>query len=362
MVESQSRRRLLASGAAGAIALTAGCIGGGDDDDEVSTDYRIATAEEGSIGYTAATAVVSILEDTDLGISLRAEPGVGSVEGLRRVGSADLPLQVTTTQATFTGAQSIDYLEDFESDPVDYKPQHVFAFAEVNQSIGSWAGVGASSLTVDEVDGLSYTRGPTDVGRLWSNPLAAILDVGIDELDTVVDLPTSAYTDIPTGVRDGRFDLFPAYYVSRIAAPGWLQELVSDSDMRVVDFPSDGPSNLDGTPFGYVEVPVDAIFDHDPGVDPIPTATDTVVVSGSRAVSEDAIYEMVKASMEDSETIIDAHAGFHLLEPEWMVEKFLAASDVPVHPGTARYLQEEGYWDDDLTEGEVDDSPQYGIE
>lgn len=361
MASWQTRRRVLASGAAGAAALTAGCLGGGDQSD-FTTEFQIATAEEGSIGYTAASAVISILEDRDVGLSLRAEPGVGSVEGLRQVGSAKLPLQVTTTQATFTASESVDYLEDFESNPVEYKPQHVLAFAEVNQSIGSWEGVDAETVTEDEIQGLSYTRGPTDVGRLWSNPLAAILGVEISELDSIVDLPTSAYTDIPTGVRDGRFDLFPAYFVSRIAAPGWLQELVSDSSFRVLGFPSDAESNLEGHPFGYVEVPTDNITDNDPGHDPIPTATDTVVVSGSRTASEEAIYQIVKASFDERQQIQDAHAGFHLMEPEWMVEKFVAANDVPVHPGTARYLQEEGYWTDDLTEGEVDDSPKFGVE
>lgn len=63
----------------------------------------------------------------------------------------------------------------------------------------------------------------------------------------------------------------------------------------------------------------------------------TLVTSAD--VSEDVVYELVKAVFENLDGFKDLHPALQVLEPESMVSEGLSA---PLHPGAERYFQEAG--------------------
>ncbi|MCW3489557.1 TAXI family TRAP transporter solute-binding subunit [Dethiobacter alkaliphilus] len=69
-----------------------------------------------------------------------------------------------------------------------------------------------------------------------------------------------------------------------------------------------------------------------------------------KTLSDDMVYDMVKAVMENNEDMMDAHAA----AAETVPENFEFMDVIPLHPGAARYFEEIGY--DIPAELVVDDS------
>lgn len=358
------RRDVLKAGSAGLVVGLAGCpTRNSEDRDEII----VGAPGEGTIGYTAATSIVSILEDGGYdNLNVRVEAGVSSEEGVRQVGSANFPMSIVTSTGAYSASENIYYEADFDSNPVEYEPMQVFHQNEINVSVGSYASVDAEEVTLDDLEGLTFAQGPAGVGRLWILTLTEPLGLEPTGLnDAGIDTEIVAYTDIPTGVREGRFDIYPAYFVSRMGAPGWLQELTADEDSRVLDYTDEARENVEDSPFAMVEIPAEDVFEHDNvGVDTIPTASlYHMHVSGSHT-SQELIYEYTKAVFENAEAFRDAHAGFHLFteDADWVVNEAIAALDsTPVHPGAVQYYEEVGAWDDQAPVGEVDDDPEFTL-
>jgi TRAP transporter TAXI family solute receptor len=60
----------------------------------------------------------------------------------------------------------------------------------------------------------------------------------------------------------------------------------------------------------------------------------------SDAVSEDAVYEVVKAVFENFDDFKGLHPAFGILEPEEMASAGLSAT---LHAGAAKYYREQGW-------------------
>ena len=60
----------------------------------------------------------------------------------------------------------------------------------------------------------------------------------------------------------------------------------------------------------------------------------------SADVSDDVVYNVVKAVFDDFDRFKGLHPAFEILEPEAMVSQGLS---VPLHPGAERYYREKGW-------------------
>ena len=58
----------------------------------------------------------------------------------------------------------------------------------------------------------------------------------------------------------------------------------------------------------------------------------------STEVSEDAVYELLKAMFDNQEDLIAGHAKFELLN----LEDAVKGISVPFHPGAIKYYDEQG--------------------
>lgn len=88
---------------------------------------------------------------------------------------------------------------------------------------------------------------------------------------------------------------------------------------------------------------------------PAPTDTDTVavgaVVIAADGISEDAIYDYVSAIFENTDTLAQQHGKGAELDLDYAA----SITDVPYHPGAAKYFAEKGY-DVPVKEGAGDGS------
>ena len=66
-------------------------------------------------------------------------------------------------------------------------------------------------------------------------------------------------------------------------------------------------------------------------------------------VSEENVYQFVKALAENTEGLMKVSKGFSGMHEgglDFQVDVINSIPEVPVHPGTAKYLKEQGRWND----------------
>ena len=74
--------------------------------------------------------------------------------------------------------------------------------------------------------------------------------------------------------------------------------------------------------------------------DPIPTYGVLATLVASTSVSDDAVYNLVKAVFENFDSFKGLHPAFAHLTPEEMVGN---GNSAPLHPGAERYYTEQGW-------------------
>lgn len=371
------RRQLLRTigmgGSALALATLAGCTEEdpdpdtdvGDDDDN-GTDvgdedpaddqatFTISSTSEGTMAYTALNGFAQLMNDAGSRIQLRVEPSSGNIESARLLARGDMPLATGTNGTIWSAYHAEDMEGDFGSDPLpeNRRPLQVLPWAELNFYYATYDGVGIEDMSQESLDGRTIATGPTGATGTWTAPLEMI---GID-LDSV-ELVSEEFAQTPSGIREGRFDLIPAYTVSRATVPGWLQELTGDEDVRIPPFTDEQQAALGEGYYNQVDLPASDTWEHDVGIEEIPTATTGYQTISTAHTSEEIVYEYVRTLFDHQGQVQDLHAGLVLFDPQFAVDSFVP--DVPIHPGAVQYFEEEGVWDDSLTVGEIDSDPEF---
>lgn len=135
---------------------------------------------------------------------------------------------------------------------------------------------------------------------------------------------------------DGKIDAFG--YVVGIPNSG-VAVATEGCGAYIVDLNTDIEKGLIGEfPFyGPVSIPKGAYS----------SVTDTVTTFGGYAtivtsakVSEDVVYEIVRAVFENLDDFKKLHPAYSILTPEGMIKNGLSA---PLHPGAVRYYKEKGW-------------------
>lgn len=355
MVTDLNRRTALSVIAGTGLSATiAGCA------DELGgeTEVTHATASEGSFGYTAATLFSEALQAADSPLSTRVEPTAGAYEAIRLLGQGDNAAFSLSSNGTLWSAVNDSDIEGgFGENPVEHKPMAITPWAEANNFLQTYEDRGIEEMS--DITDYTISLGPPGTRDLW----AAMLEMAgfdVDELDTI----TTEWPQTPAALREGRADVIPGAMMSRMTVQPWAEELVADEDIRIVPFGDEQLAELEDSYFPIVELDASDVYDVDVGVDTIPAPTMQFATATTGLVSEDLVYEYASAILGNYEDVQQEHPGLSLLDPEWVADQFSqdAWSEVPIHPGAARYLEDEGLLPDGANVGEVDDDPVFTLE
>jgi TRAP-type uncharacterized transport system substrate-binding protein len=161
------------------------------------------------------------------------------------------------------------------------------------------------------------------------------------------------YVELDTGVAgssldDGTISGLIAYTTAEVSVPPWLTEAELQTDMRILNPSDDEVAQLEASGFEVVEVDTSG-FETDVGVD---TALFVPFFYGFHVgteVSEDAVYAMLTAIDAHADELVAADDSYAVMAED-MAEfqrRGVEASvdDVEVHPGLARWMEEQGVWD-----------------
>jgi len=155
----------------------------------------------------------------------------------------------------------------------------------------------------------------------------------------VKDVSFSQMPEAVQGLKEGRAEAF--YYTLST----WVEDMTRTKQLYLVDIPADVPQKMSQQMPGWGFTQAE-IKDGEYGLAKGGVAIGVPMAIYARgALSEDAVYSMVKNMYEHHDELVAIHATF--LAP-WTLGNALMAIGAPIHPGAIRYYKEKGIWTADM--------------
>ncbi|GEN25112.1 C4-dicarboxylate ABC transporter substrate-binding protein [Halomonas cupida] len=252
-----------------------------------------------------------------------AETGA-TVDNLRRLSRDQIDMGLVTTN---TGYQAYAGEGDYASRPVDTRLLWVYTVAPQNVVLRQDAGV--SRLA--ELDGVRLNPGIT--GSSTETTTEAVLET----LGITPEYVRGSTTDVVDSIKDGRIAGYVKSGVGK-RLDGSTMDIATFTDVAVLSLDQQQAETLrsEMPDLAVVDIPEGAAE----GIPAYTTWAFGVAMHASPSLDEETAYRIVKAVMEHPEPQVNAFAA---LEGEDMAEMTLSVGSVPLHPGAARYFEEQGY-------------------
>ncbi|MGI9372819.1 MAG: TAXI family TRAP transporter solute-binding subunit [Hyphomicrobiales bacterium] len=290
----------------------------------------IGTAGVTGIYYAAGGAICWFVnrDRKEHGIRCSTESTGGSVYNLRNIRDGELDLGVFQSDWQFhaVGGTSV-----FEKDGKDEKLRAVFSLHPDTVAV-----VARKNANVMKMDGLKGKR--INLGNAGSGTRATA-DAWLDAVGWTND-DFALVTDFKSAEQskalcDGNID---AFYMVAGNPVGNIMEAATTCEITMVPMTGEKIDALvDSKPYyRHATIPGGLYRGVDDDVKTYGVAA-TFVTSSD--VSEDVIYQVVKAVFENFDAFRKLHPAFTNLNKEDMVNQALSA---PIHPGALRYYKEAG--------------------
>jgi uncharacterized protein len=300
-----------------------------------------ATSDVGSAGHTALVNLAALLNREWDGYRVDVLPTAGAVQSVIGYATGEFDGYYGADIAFFEMAEGIDRFEGF-ADQAERMPVQSF-----------WAYPMETGLAVHARDADTYTAwGDLGGEPVFTGPapwdVRANLERAMDELGVGHD-----YVEVDTGVagstlEGGDISALIAYTTAETEPPPWLTESELQTDMRILNPTDEEVAQLEAAGFEVVAVGTDN-FETDMGVDEALFVPFFYGFHLGMEVSEDDIYTMLTVIEAHVDELAGADPSYSVLA-DGMAEfqrRGVEASidDVEVHPGLARWMEEQGVWD-----------------
>lgn len=252
-----------------------------------------------------------------------AETGA-TVDNLRRLSRDQIDMGLVTTN---TGYQAYAGQGGYSSRPVDSRLLWVYTVAPQNVVLRQDAGV--SSMA--DLEGVRLNPGIT------GSSTEATTEAVFETLGIAPDYVRGSTSDVVDSIKDDRIAGYVKSGVGK-RLDGSTMDIATFTDVAVLSLDEQQAETLRS------EMPDLAVVDIPEGVaEGVPAYTTWafgVAMHASPSLDEETAYQIVKAVMEHPESQVNAFAA---LKGEDMAEMTLSVGSVPLHPGAARYFEEQGY-------------------
>ena len=189
----------------------------------------------------------------------------------------------------------------------------------------------SSITTVADLAGKTVSVGDAGSGTEFNaKQILGAYDLSFDDIKVV----NASFGDSADSLKDGKID---AAFVVAGAPTTAVVDLATVKDVTLVQLDADHIAKLQGDYDFYTETVI-------PGGTYTGCDEDATTVSvratliASTEVSEDAVYELLKALFDNKDTLVEGHAKFEFLN----LEDAVKGISVPFHAGAAKYYEEQG--------------------
>lgn len=333
-------RRLIGIGAAVSVAALAACSslpgsagGGGTEGGETSVVF--GTGPDGGIFSVVGAGLSELINSSVEGARSSTQSTAASLENTRLVRDGEIQLALSDSVVV---SEALEQSGPFVDDP---KLENV-------SFIGGWYPAYAMHLvradsdikSLADMKGRSVCIAPGIQSTMLDQVLSAF-DLSLDDLDVTID----EYTNCIDKLSQGEVDMFNVNVGSGAAVV--MQAAAGGGAMRILSVPegTEGKLRDAGHPIWFeTDVPADA-YDGLGGLPAHLVANATGMVIGSPELSEDFVYDFVKAMDENTQ-----NQNLQKLHPQLSHYAFPDAAKnsfeenvIPTHPGALRYYKEKGW-------------------
>ena len=247
-----------------------------------------------------------------------------TVDNLRRIVRGQVDMGLVTTNV---GYHAYAGEGDFEGRPVDNRLLWVYSAAPQNVVMREDAGV----TSVAELEGVRLNPGIT--GSATEATTVGVMET----LGISPEYVRGSTTDVVAGVKDNRM---AGYVKSGVGnrLDGSSMDISTFTPIQVLSLSEEQAEQLrEQMPdISVVDIPEGAAE----GIPAYTTWSFGLAMHSSPDLDEELAYQIVKAVMENPEPQISALANLAEVD---LAELTLDSGTVPLHPGAARYFEEQGY-------------------
>jgi TRAP transporter TAXI family solute receptor len=185
--------------------------------------------------------------------------------------------------------------------------------------------------SVEDLKGKTVSVGDAGSGvEFNAKQILAAYDMSFDDINVV----NASFGDSADSLKDGKID---AAFIVAGAPTTAVVDLATTKDVSLVQLDEEHIKKLQENYDFYTETVIPA--DTYKGIsEDATTVSVRATLIASNDVSEDAVYELLKAMFDNQKDLIAGHAKFEFLN----LEDAVKGISVPFHPGAKKYFEEQG--------------------
>lgn len=347
-------KKLVALGMAAAIVSSLCACGGGQasaSDAPAGTGAGAAAADGNAENYTwgsasmggsaqlVITAIGTLVSDKDPNLNINVQSTGGSMENPRLLRNGDIDI-------AHTGEPYNAYFGKGRFEPDGPMPEDTMALMKTYPAGGLFVVKSDSSIqTMEDLVGKSIYLGPP-AGMI--DQVKLLLEYyGVTEENSKYVI--MGYNEGADALKDGTVDAAFCQYAGSQPASTTAQ-LDETCDIRPLELSEEYCKQLNEqySDYGYYIASAGVIKNQDKDL-PVTCTWNTQLCNSK--LSEEAAYSIVKNTYENIDELAKSHALCAELDKENPLHG--VPTDIPIHPGAAKYYKEIGAWSDSYTVGKL---------
>lgn len=314
------------------MLVVAGCGGSGStgegekDAAENPTNLSMSTGSTSGTYYPLGTAISNVITNSDLGINMTAESTGGSVENARFLGQKQ-------TDIGFVESLIADWAYNGNGMFEGTKVENIRALLSLYPN--------TIQVVVKEDSGIKeFTdlKGKRVACGIQGSSSPLNLQYVIESYGMTMDEVKPEYLSFGQGMELLKDNQVDAVLVDAGAPNSAIIDMSTQHDIHILSIDPENIAKIKEK-YPYFSDPVTIPGGTYKGVDEDVVTTGSKVTLCTRAeLSEELIYNIVKAIYENKEKVVQVHEKGNSIN----LEKATDAISIPLHPGAVNYYQEQG--------------------
>ncbi|MFA1820834.1 TAXI family TRAP transporter solute-binding subunit [Virgibacillus oceani] len=293
------------------------------------------SASLGSQGYVIIEALASTANNYVDDFRNSTISTAGGAENIVLLNQEEIQMGQATSDVLYAATKGIE--------PFQEQTEFSQVFAYGYWSLPILVPMDSDIQSIEDLKGKRLNVGTT--GGSSSIIANAVLgEEGYDIIDEI-NLEHLNYQEAADALNAGQIDASVLFHMAGnlVAAP--FQELAQSMGLRPLEFDRNILETVTENNEGLsIETALEDTFDFYTEDVEAPGMTGMLVTSPD--TDEDIVYELVKVLYENEEEVRNISPELNIFELDYAVEGLV--KEYPVHPGAAKYFQEEGIWEDDM--------------
>jgi len=311
---------------------------------DLKTEFTYTTGPSSSLAFAMANQMASQLsQNSELNMQVKAATSGQSVSQLLQGGT-----EIAYSTA-FTGQRAVEREGPFGQIDASNSLLQVASYYFIR--------VGLVALTDSDIQRYGELAGepfnPGNAGASFYDPFQAALLMTMSESD--IETRQTDVSRLSQNLASGNVVAAGGpLYINGIV-PSYITQTYSQNDVRLLAWEEEMVDQIeDSARISGAYMENEALGDIDEYVadDETFLISANYVLYGSELVPEQTVYEMLNVVWDNRSALAEAQAGFR----PWTDEEFWTQNftpEIPVHPGSARFLQEKDLWNDEYEVGEI---------